>query len=383
MLNINCHLHTPYSFSAFENIEDALNRAVNEDVKVVGINDFYTTQGFEEWYRGCNERKLYPLFGIEFISLNQEDQLAGLRLNDPSNPGRTYLSGKGFEYPFSLPEPFASQLNAVIDESNKQVEEMCAKLNEYLSGIDSDLVLDLNWIKRELTKGSLRERHLARALRMKVFELCENDEMRVKPLLEKIFAGKQVKCAISNISGLENEIRGNLLKAGGVAFVAEKPEAFLPIQTVCDIIIAGGGIPTYPFLADNEKGEYTDFENDLERVAAQLTDRGFHSVEFITTRNDVVLLEKYAEYLNNQGFVVTFGSEHNTPMMEPIELFARNSTPLTNRLKQINYEGACVIAAHQYLNSQGLEGYIDDNGYADRSKRRDFIELGESLIRSI
>jgi hypothetical protein len=70
-------------------------------------------------------------------------------------------------------------------------------------------------------------------------------------------------------------------------------------------------------------------------------------------------------------------------MMEPIELFARNSTPLTNRLKQINYEGACVIAAHQYLNSQGLEGYIDDNGYADRSKRRDFIELGESLIRSI
>src|SRR5690606_4557288 len=124
--------------------------------------------------------KLYPLFGIEFISLNQEDQLAGLRLNDPSNPGRTYLSGKGFAYPFSLPEPFASQLNAVIDESNMQVEEMCAKLNEYLSGIDSDLVLDLNWIKRELTKGSLRERHLARALRMKVFELCENDEMRVK-----------------------------------------------------------------------------------------------------------------------------------------------------------------------------------------------------------
>ena len=37
MLNVNAHLHTPYSFSAFNDIDDALDRAVDEDVKVVGI----------------------------------------------------------------------------------------------------------------------------------------------------------------------------------------------------------------------------------------------------------------------------------------------------------------------------------------------------------
>lgn len=154
------------------------------------------------------------------------------------------------------------------------------------------------------------------------------------------------------------------------------------MQTVCEIILAAGGIPTYPFLADDPNGKYTDFEGDLERVAKQLTERGFHSVEFITTRNDVKLLEKYAAYLHEQGFVVTLGSEHNSPMMEPIELFARNSTPLSEKLMQINYEGACVIAAHQHLVAQGLSGYVDENDNADRTKREEFVKLGDELIRN-
>ena len=383
MLNVNCHLHTPYSFSAFEDIDDALNRAVAENVKVVGINDFYTSKGFEEWKVGCEKRKLFPLFGIEFISLNQDDQLAGLRVNDPANPGRTYISGKGLAYPFSLPEPFASQLSAVEEESNKQVAAMCVKLNEFLQRINAGFKLDLTWIKKELTQGSLRERHLARAVRMKLFEYCNNDFLKINSLLEELFGGKSIKSELTDFASLENEIRGNLLKIGGEAYVPEHPAAFLPMQSVCDIIIEAGGIPTYPFLADNEKGEYTDFENNLERVAKQLTERGFHSVEFITTRNDINLLEKYAGYLHDKGFVVTFGSEHNTPLMEPIVLYARDNKPLTERLKEINFKGACVIAAHQHLVSQGLEGYIDSSGYADRLKRKDFIELGESLIKSI
>ena len=60
------------------------------------------------------------------------------------------------------------------------------------------------------------------------------------------------------------------------------------------------------------------------------------------------------QVISTKGFVVTFGSEHNT-QMEPIELYARHDKPLTERLKKINFKGACVIAAHQHLVSQGLE----------------------------
>ena len=86
-VSVNAHLHTPYSFSAFDTLTDALNRAVAENVKVVGINDFYTTAGYGEWDRECRKRKLYPLFNIEFISLHKADQEAGVRVNDPNNPG--------------------------------------------------------------------------------------------------------------------------------------------------------------------------------------------------------------------------------------------------------------------------------------------------------
>lgn len=383
MKKVNAHLHTPFSFSAFKDVNQALDMAVAEGVKVVGINDFYTTDGYQTWSEGCKERGLYPLFNIEFISLNEADQKAGLRVNDPGNPGRTYLSGKGLSYPFILAEPFATQLEDVRAEANAQVEAMCVKVNEILTASDAGISLHFNWIKNVLTKGSIRERHLAKALRMKVYDACLNDETKIKRLFSKLFAGKELKSLVTDIAGVENEIRGNLLKAGGGAFVPEDPKAFLPMQTVCNIIVAAGGIPTYPFLADDAKGGYTDFENDLERVANQLTERGFHSVEFITTRNSVELLEKYAGYLHDQGFVVTFGSEHNTPAMEPIELFARNGTPLTSRLMQINYEGACVVAAHQHLVAQGLKGYVDSKGIADRSKRAEFIKLGDELIQNV
>jgi hypothetical protein len=383
MIKVNAHLHSPFSFSAFKNIDEALDMAVAEGVKVVGINDFYTTAGYEAWAEGCKARKLYPLFNIEFISLNEADQKAGLRVNDPGNPGRTYLSGKGLANPFKLEEPYASQLAGVVKESNAQVVAMLEKVNDILQSVEAGFILDLNQIMENLTQGMFRERHLAKALRIKVYEFCKEDEAVIKSLFVKIFGGKELKSAVSDFAGVENEIRGNLLKAGGGAFVPEDPKAFLPMQTVCDIIVAGGGIPTYPFLADDAKGGYTDFEGDLERVANQLTERGFHSVEFITTRNGVELLEKYAAYLHDQGFVVTFGTEHNTPAMEPVELFARNSTPLTDKLMQINFDGACVVAAHQHLVAQGLRGYVDANGQADRSKRAEFVALGKELIQNI
>ena len=221
MFNVNAHIHTPYSFSAFSSVEEALEHAAAEGVKVVGINDFYSMDGYAAWHGGCALRGLYPLFGIEFISLNEEDQAAGLRVNDPNNPGRTYISGKGLAYPVRLSGKPLQQLEEVKAESNAQVEKMCAKLNEWLRAEGKDIQLDFNEIREKLTQGSIRERHLAKALRMALYPEAENP------------------------AGLENELRGKLLKAGGPAFVPESPEAFLPTQTVQEIIEAAGGIPMF------------------------------------------------------------------------------------------------------------------------------------------
>ena len=174
---------------------------------------------------------------------------------------------------------------------------------------------------------------------------------------------------------VENEIRGNLLKAGGAAFVAEDPKAFLPLEEAVAIIEAAGGIPTYPFLADDAKGGFTDFEADLPKAAAALKAKGIHSVEFITTRNSAEVLERYAGRLWDNGFAVTFGSEHNTPAMEPILLHTRGGAPLTPKLKEINYAGACIVAAHQDIYARTGRLYAP-------ARRDEYLAIGKKLIEN-
>jgi hypothetical protein len=329
----------------------------------------------------CYLRKLYPLFNIEFISLQAEDMAAGIRVNDPNNSGRTYLSGKGLTYPADFPNPIADELAAVREEANAHVEQMCRKLNELLASAGAGFLLDFAAIKRELTKGSIRERHLAKALRLEAYKRYRGKE-ELAGFFERLFGGKKPQADVDNHAAVENEVRGNLLKSGGAAFVPENQKAFLPLDSVRKIILTAGGIPTYPFLADDAKGSFTDFEQDVVKAAEVLRQRGIYSVEFITTRNSMETLEQYATYLHEQGFVVTFGSEHNTPAMEPVKLTARGGKPLSQALVEISYAGACVVAAHQQAVLNNKQGYLDASGNADVAHRDEYIKEGNSIIKS-
>ncbi len=42
---------------------------------------------------------MFPLLNMELIGISKEDQEKGIRVNDPNNPGRTYISGKGLAFP--------------------------------------------------------------------------------------------------------------------------------------------------------------------------------------------------------------------------------------------------------------------------------------------
>ena len=64
MLKVNSHIHTPYSFSAFESIEQAFEMARSEGVRVLGINDFFVTDGYDEFGRTAGKYGIYPIFSI-------------------------------------------------------------------------------------------------------------------------------------------------------------------------------------------------------------------------------------------------------------------------------------------------------------------------------
>jgi hypothetical protein len=218
VLNVNGHIHTPYSFSAFESMEQPFRMAVNEQIHILGINDFYTTDGYEEFARLAEAHKVFPLFNIEFMALQKDAQVAGLRINDPQNPGRTYLSGKGLQFPVSMSPESADKVRNLQVESNRQTSAMVGLLNQFLETTGTGIHFEAVELQNRLARNLLRERHIATAVRIAVFELFPDEHARMDAFT-RIFSGKSPKSALTDIASLENEIRNNLLKSGGPAFV--------------------------------------------------------------------------------------------------------------------------------------------------------------------
>ncbi len=376
---VNGHLHTPYSFSAFRDMEQIFDMAARENLKVLGINDFYVADGYEAFYKQCLNSKIFPLFNIEFIGLLKDEQERDIRVNDPGNPGRCYLSGKGMRYPFEPEEPVRCILKNLKFESQVQVKEMIEKLNTILAGIDTGLVLKYSEVKRMYAKELVRERHIARALRELVFTRYGSEEERNR-CYEKLFDGNKPKAGQDNHAALEIEIRARLLKAGGQAFVPEDENAFLPVPEIIEIIHKSGGIPCYPVLLDNAEGECTEYESDMQLLLNELLALKIFCIELIPGRNDINFLRDFVMFFRKNGFIITFGTEHNTPELNPLTITARNNHTLDEELKRISFEGSCVIAAHQYLHAQGLQGYLDDTGLAIQNRMEEFISLGKSVI---
>ncbi len=378
-LLVNGHFHTPFSFSAFSEIEQVFRMAKNEGVQVLGINDFYTTDGYAEFAELALAYKIFPLFNIEFMSLQKDLQEAGIRVNDPANPGRTYFSGKGLTSPLVLGGEQLKLLHQVQHESNVQTAEMVKKLNELLAEINAGFSFNFDELKARYAKNMLRERHIAKALRIAIDEKFVSEEDK-KAFYLKVFSGKEVKSKLTDVAGLENEIRGNLLKAGGKAFVPEDPKAFLSLEQVKDIIITAGGIPCYPVLLDDAKGTFTDYESDFVKLYETLKSKGVYSLELIPGRNTFAVLKDFVTYFRSKNFLITFGTEHNTPQLDPVKVSCSKGIGLDADLERIGYEGACIIAAHQYLVAKGEQGYLDDRGDAKLKQYDSFVELGQAVI---
>ena len=376
---VNGHIHTPYSFSAFPDMETIFRMAKEEKIAVLGINDFYVIDGYASFHKGCVQNSVFPLFNIEFIGLLKEEQQDGIRINDPNNPGRIYFSGKGLDYPFHTGLKQRIALWKVIRESQGQMKAMIGKLNELIVKQEPELTLSYNKIRKDYARELVRERHLAKAVRMAAVNKFTDPEKQLS-FLEALYGGKKAKADINNQAAVENEIRSNLLKSGGAAFVEENEKSFLELNKIIEIILKAGGIPCYPVLLDDPSGKFTEFEGDYEKLYQSLKKLGVVCIELIPGRNDGKILKEFVDFFNSKGFIITFGTEHNSPEMIPLTISTRGSVPLDETMKRVAWEGACIIAAHQYLRYEGRQGYVMENGKNNGEQKKELAILGQYVI---
>lgn len=380
VVNVNGHVHTPYSFSSFSDISEIFDLAEKEEVKVLGINDFFVADGYGKFSRFASETKKFPLFNVEFIGLMQDLQASGTTINDPSNPGRIYFSGKGLNYPYCVSLVNQGFLAELIRESQLQVSEMITKADALVKAIDTSLSLSYNDIKSKYARELVRERHIATAIRVLADE--KYADLTARAAFYTQLFGNAPKSDISNIPAIENEIRGQLLKAGGAAFVPESPASFPAVTRIIEYILDAGGIPCYPVLLDDRKGNLiTGFEKDWETMDKTLKSLNVHMIELIPSRNSIEKMREFVAFFTARGYVISLGSEHNTPGIFPIEVKIDGDKVMPDDLKEVSYQGACVIAAHQYLKTNGLEGFVTTDGDRTSMPTSYFIELGNAVIK--
>jgi hypothetical protein len=359
----NTHVHLPPNFSAFLSVDQAIALARQQDIRVLGVSNYYDFSVYADFAARARRQGIYPLFGLEIIALLEDLQRASILINDPGNPGRMYLCGKGIVQFAPMNRAATGILGWIRQNDAERMRRMVELLEQVFSrhgihtALDERRILD-RIVQRFKVDGRavfLQERHIAEAFEEAFVRLVPPDERREK--LSAIL-GTPSRAAPDDHPKMQHEIRSFLMKVGKPAFV---PERFVDFSQAYRLVLELGGIPCFPTLADGAS-PVCAYEDPPEKLADALRRNRVYCAEFIPIRNKPEVLERYVRTLRDDGIVVTAGTEHNTTDLLPLEPECAGRRAVPDGIKEIFWEGACVVVAHQFLSLHRMCGYVDKDG---------------------
>jgi hypothetical protein len=385
---INSHIHLPPNFSAFDTVQQAVRLAHEQGLRALGVSNYYHFSVYRQFAAEAEAVGIVPLYGLEIIALLHDLQSEGIKLNDPGNPGKMYICGKGIVHFNPMRETAAALLQTVRDNDTARMDAVCSRMAQLFADAGLETGLDTETVRRlvvsrhgsPLDTVTLQERHIAQAFQQRLFELLPAE--RRAPYLTQLY-GTQPKADPEDPVGVQNELRSNLMKAGRPAYV---DETFVDFSHACRLILALGGIPCYPVLADGAS-PVCSFEEDPKMLVDALLSRGIHFAEVIPIRNRGEVLARYVHALRDAGIPVTAGTEHNTLEMLPLQPLCLHGEPIDEPLRRIFWEGMCVALGHQSEVTAGRDGYVLADGTPNPKFRSTearisaYAEIGSQLLR--
>ncbi len=384
---VNTHVHLAPNFSAFGTAEDAVAAAAADGARVVGASNFHDTRVYARFDTVARAAGILPLFGLEFISVIDELVERSVKVNDPGNPGRIYLCGKGIS-PFAEPTPLALEIAGTARANDEaRAAAIIIRLRDHFAahglrtGIDDALIIDDVAERADVPREwvVLQERHIAMAFQEALF--LHLAPVRRGELLGRVYDDPPA-APVEDAVAVQGEIRSRLMKAGRVAFVPESPLLF---ERAYRLILERDGIPCYPTLADGAS-PVCPWEDPPAALAGRLLERGIHMAELIPERNDRAVVDAYATAFRAAGIAVMAGTEHNTLEQIPFAPRCRDGGPPSGPAQELFWEGTCVVAAHQHERAAGRPGFVDREGhpaagFPDAGSRIAwFRDLGAQLI---
>lgn len=382
---VNLHIHLPPNFGSIESVEDAIEKAKAENIAVLGASNYYDHTIYTAFAHAAVEAGITPVFGIEILTMNAELRDAGVLINDPKNPGKAYLCGKGLTRFDQIDEQSLATWIRIREGDKQRIEAMIAKVNAIDLLKQHNIHLRYDNIARAIADEKdvpvetvfLQERHLVQALQQIIFENVLPAER--EGFLRHLYHTED-PVEVEQIVTVQNDLRNYLLKQGRVAYV---DECFVNPEEAADLILGLGGYVSCPVLIDGAP-QILPGEGTPQELTANLLARRIGAAEFIPTRNTPEVLAEYVKTLRNHGIVVGAGTEHNTATWGPLMPHCKGGIPLSDELNRIFCEGAYVAVAHQYLSAKGKEGYrFLPDITAREAQIQTMAALGSQVIKAI
>ena len=356
------------------------------------MTNYYDYRVYGEFAALARKKRIFPLFGLEIISVVDALLKGGIKVNDPGNPGRMYVCGKGV----TKFDPVAGEAVGILERIKTndvgRMKEMITKAARCLKALAVIWASPKKPPSRWLSIGTAAIRRLFICRNATSRRHFRNRSLPISPperaaeVLAAVY-GVPPKAPVDDAVKTQNEFRANLLRSGKPAFVVE---TFVSDVQARQMILDMGGIPCYPTLADGTS-PICPYEETPEKLIENIRGMGIFMAEFIPIRNTPEVLSKYVKAMRAAGLVVVGGTEHNTLDLIPIEPTCLKSVPVPEDIKAIFWEGACVIAAHQFLESSWRNGVhgcprqVECEVWESKEETRitDFAAIGASVIAKV
>ena len=293
---VNCHVHTIYSFSPYSPTMAAW-KAIEAKLLAVGVIDHDSVSGCHEMLDAGAALGIAATAGCEIRVSFAGTAVAGKKLNNPDSVEIGYIALHGL--PRRAIEETKRFLAPVVAARNQRNRRMVEALNALIVplGVPAlDFERDVAAISQTADQGSITERHLLFALVHRLYDLTGGGQK----LVDFVSGPMGVKLS-PKIAGLLTDAnnphaRYDLLGVFKSAFldrvfIQPGADECMPVAKAVEFGNRVGAIPVYAYLGDVGESPTGDkkaekFEDDfLDQLVPEVVRLGFKGITYMPPRN--------------------------------------------------------------------------------------------------
>lgn len=293
---VNCHVHTKYSFSPYYPAMAAW-KAIDARLLAVGIIDHDSVSGCDEMLDAGARLGIAATAGFEMRVSFAGTRVAGRKLNNPDSEDIGYIAIHGLpRRSFAAAKSFLAPMFAARNQRNRRMVERINALLAPLGIAPLDFERDVWAISQAGEQGSITERHLLYALSLRLAQASGGGQALLALLTGKLGVPVPAKLAALLIDPANPHATYDLLgvlKSSFLERVFIQPggDECVPVAQAVAFGVQAGAIPVYAYLGDVGESPTGDkkaelFEDSfLDLLVEEVVRLGFKGITYMPPRN--------------------------------------------------------------------------------------------------